>query len=130
MTDPDVAGRIVDLTQARGAEYERAVAARRERERGRKREARRRLTPEQREGERGRKRKARTMQTPEQRARERERRQSRKTPRPIMAVDGEGGGTDYEGRQNYFLLVAANSEGTHIFHRNGEHLITSDCFEF
>ena len=64
MTDPDVAGRIVDMTQARGAEYERTVEARRERERARKLEARRRLTPEQRERERSRKHKARTMQTP------------------------------------------------------------------
>ncbi len=130
MIDPEVAGRIVDMTQARGAEYERIVETRRQRERTRKQEARRRQTPEQCERERGRKHKARTIQTPEQRAQERERRQSRKTPRPFMAVDGEGGGADYEGRQNYFLMVAANSEEIHVCHRDGEHLTTRACLEF
>ena len=48
----------------------------------------------------------------------------------IMGIDGEGGGTDYEGRQNYILISAANSEGTHVCHRDGEHLITRDCLEF
>jgi hypothetical protein len=51
-------------------------------------------------------------------------------PPPYMGIDGEGGGTDYEGRQNYILISAANSEGTHVCHRDGEHLITHDCLEF
>jgi hypothetical protein len=130
MTDPEVAARIVDMTQARGSEYERTVEARRERRRARKREARRRQTPEQRERERNRKHKARSTQSAEQREQERGRRQSRKKPRPFMAIDGEGGGTDYEGRQNYLLMVVANSEETHVCHRNGEHLTTRDCLEF
>src|SRR5262249_19445342 len=108
----------------------RSVEARRERERARKQEARRRQTSEQRERERNRKQEARAIQTPEQREQQRERRQSRKTPRPFMAIDGEGGGTDYEGRQNYMLMVAANSEETHVCHRDGEHLTTRDCLEF
>jgi hypothetical protein len=130
MADPEVARRIVNMTRARGAKYERTIEARRERERARKQEARRRQTPEQRERERSRKRKARTIQTPEQRDQERERRQSRKTPRPFMAIDGEGGGTDFEGRQNYLLMVAANSEQPRVFHRDGERLTTRDCLEF
>ena len=132
MTDPDAAGRIVEMTRARGAEYERAVEARRERERERKRQERRRLTSEQHNRERNRKHKARTLQTPEQRERERERerRQYRKKLRPFLAIDGEGGGTDYEGRQNYLLMAAANSEETHVRHRDGEHLTTHDCLEF
>jgi hypothetical protein len=130
VTDPEAAGRIADMTKARGTEYERTVEVRRERERARKQEARRRQTPEQRERERNRKQEARAIQTFEQRELERERRQSRKTPRPIMAIDGEGGGTDYEGRQNYLLMVAANSAETHACHRDGKHLTTGDCLEF
>jgi hypothetical protein len=71
MIDPEVLRRIIDMTRACGAEHERAVDARRDRERVRKREARQRLTPEQRRRERDRKRKARTTQTPEQRERAR-----------------------------------------------------------
>jgi hypothetical protein len=118
------------MTQARAAQYKRTVEARRERERARKREARRRQTPEQRERERNRKQTARSTQSAEQREQARERRQSRKKPRPFMAIDGEGGGTDYEGRQNYFLMVAANSEETHVCHRDGQHLTARDCLEF
>jgi hypothetical protein len=47
-------------------------------------------------------------------------------PRPIWGVDGEGGGTDDEGRQNYILLRA----GKRMLHRDGAHLTTVDCFEF
>src|SRR5215470_12093228 len=130
MIDPKVASRIADMAKARGADYERTVEARRERERARKQEARRRQTHEQRERECSRKHKARTIQTPEQRERERERRQSRKKPRRFLAIDGEGGGTDYEGRQNYLLMVAANSEETHVCHRDGDRLTTRDCLEF
>jgi hypothetical protein len=130
ITDPEAAGRIADMTKSRGADYARTVEARRERERARKQEARQRQTPEQRERERKRKHKARAIQTPEQRQEERERRQSRKTPRPFMPIDGEGGGTDFEGRQNYILMVAANSKETHVCHQGGQHLATRDCFEF
>ena len=111
MTDLEATARIADMTKARGGEYERTVEARRERERARKREERRRQTPEQRERERERKHGARTTQTPKQREQERERRQSRKTPRPFMGIDGEGGGTDYEGRQNYILIVGRKFRG-------------------
>lgn len=89
MTDPDVARRVADMIRARGGEYERAVEARRERERERKQEARRQLAPEQQERERSRKHTARMLQTPEQREQERERRNSRKTLRPFMAIDGK-----------------------------------------
>jgi hypothetical protein len=47
-----------------------------------------------------------------------------------MAIDGEGGGTDHLGRQNYLLMVAANSEDEHVLHRRGEPLSTRDCLEF
>jgi hypothetical protein len=47
-----------------------------------------------------------------------------------MAIDGEGGGTDDEERQNYLLMVAANSEETHVLHRDGEHLTTRNCLEY
>jgi hypothetical protein len=85
---------------------------------------------EQRDHESARKREARTLQTPEQRSREREQRISRKKLRSFMAVDGEGGGTDELGRQNYLLMVAANSEGEYLRHRQGEPLSTRDCHEF
>jgi hypothetical protein len=134
MTDPELAARIADMIRARGAEYERAVETRRwrkqEQERHRKSEARRRLTPEQRMRECYRKQKARAAQTPEQREQERQRKQSRKKVRPFMAIDGEGAGTDFEGRQNYLLMVAANSEETYTRHRDGERLTTRDCLEF
>jgi hypothetical protein len=104
----DAARRIGDMIQARGVEYERAIEARREQkreqERRRKRVARGRQTSDQRERESARKREARTLLTLEQREREREQRRSRKKLRPFMAVDGEGGGTDKLGRQNYLLM--------------------------
>jgi hypothetical protein len=104
----DAPRRVSDMIQARGVEYERAIEARREhnrqRDRRRKREARQRQTSDQHEQERARKREARTLLTPEQREREREQRRSRKKLRPFMAVDGEGGGTDKLGRQNYLLM--------------------------
>ena len=130
MIDPETGSRIADMTKSRGAEYERTVEARRERERVRKQEARRRQTPEQRLRERNRKKEARAVETPEQREQQRERRQSRKKPRPFMPIDGEGGGTDFEERQNYILMVAANSEETHVCHQDGGHLSTRDCLEF
>jgi hypothetical protein len=48
-----------------------------------------------------------------------------------MAIDGEGGGTDALGRQNYTLMVAAGVDGeAHILHRDGDHLLARDCFQF
>ena len=88
----------------------------RERQRQRKRKARKQQTPEQRERERererARKREARLHQTPEQREREKERGRARdrKKLRPFMGIDGEGGGTDDLGRQNYLLMVASGTE--------------------
>lgn len=130
MTDPEVAGRIADMTKARGVEHQRSVEARRERERERKQKARRQQSPEQRQHERERKQKARAKQTPKQREHEKEQRRSRKSPRPFMAIDGEGGGTDFEGRQNYLLMVAANSKETHVCHQEGAPLGIRDCLEF
>jgi hypothetical protein len=129
MTGP-VGARLADMIQARGAEYARAIEARREHERERKREARRRQTPDQIDRERARKRETRTLLTLEQKEREREQRRSRKKLRPFMGVDGEGGGTDELGRQNYLLMVAANAEDEHLLHRHGERLSTRDCLEF
>jgi hypothetical protein len=102
----------------------------RRRERVRKREARARQTPEQRQSERVRKREARTRQTPEQRERERQRSRSRQ--RPFIAIDGEGGGTDYLGRQNYLLMVASGQTAGEEFirHNDGKPLSTRDCLEF
>ena len=90
MSDPNNA-RVEDSIHARGADYERLVEHRRELERVRKREARKRQTPEQRENERERKREARLQQTHEQREREKERegKRNRAKLRPFMAVDGE-----------------------------------------
>jgi hypothetical protein len=85
----------------------------RERDSVRKREARKRQTPEQRKLDRERnsvrKREARKRQTPEQRERdkERERARSRKKVRPFWGVDGEGCGTDKLGRQHYTLMIAS-----------------------
>src|SRR6516164_8436564 len=81
MADTDIAWRT---------EHQRLAEYRREHERVRKRDARKRQTPEQREREK-----------------ERERRRSRRKIRPFMAIDGEGGGTDELGRQNYLLMVAS-----------------------
>src|SRR5690242_6255122 len=113
MTDPDTFTRVDDMIRERGAEYERLVADRRERSRARKRRTRKEQTVEQRERECTRKREARKRQTPEHREREkqRERKHDRNTLRPFMAVDGEGGGTDTLGRQNYFLMCAAGQSG-------------------
>ena len=132
--ETDTSQRVSDMIQARGIEYERAIEARRERkrerERRRKSEARRGQTSDQHERERARKREARTLLTLEQREREREQRRCRKKLRPFMGVDGEGGGTDELGRQNYLLMVAANAEGEHLLHRQGKPLSTRDCLEF
>jgi hypothetical protein len=130
----NAARRVADMIQAHGVDYERAVQARHERkresDRNRKINARRLQTPEQRGHESARKRTARTLQTPEQRERQRELRRSRKRLRPFMGVDGEGGGTDKLGRQNYFLMMAANSEQEHVFSRRGAPLSVCDCLDF
>ena len=134
MTDPDVNTRVGDMIRERGAEYEYLVGNRTERERMRKREARKRQPPEQQERERKRKREARKQQTPEQREREKDRegRRPRRKLRPFMAVDGEGGGTDELGRQNYFLMIASGqtSGEEQILHREGNPLSVRDCLEF
>src|SRR5258708_808429 len=128
MADTDITSRIGEIIRARGADYERLVQDRRERERERKREVRKHQTPEQREQERARKREARKHQTTEQRERElkRERRRTRKKLWPFMAVDGEGGGTDALGRQNYLLMVASGQIAgeERILHREGKPLST------
>jgi hypothetical protein len=45
---------------------------------------------------------------------------------PFIAVDGEGGGRDETGRQNYLLLRA----GTDCLFDNNRRLTSLDCFEF
>jgi hypothetical protein len=111
----DIASRIGEMIRARGPEYERRVRDRLERERERKREARKHQTPEQRECER-----------------ERERRRSRRKLGPFMAIDGEGGGTDHLGRQNYLLMVASGKTAgeERVLHREGMPLSVRDCLEF
>src|SRR5438046_10450841 len=108
MPDSDLTPRVGGITPAGLADYKHLIEARRERERLRKREARKQQTPEQHERERVRKQVARKRQTPEQFDREkaRERSRNRKKIRPFMAIDGEGGGTDELGRQNYLLMIA------------------------
>src|SRR5919205_75309 len=124
MSEPGSISRGGGLLPSPGADYERVLEERRERERARKRDARKRQTPEQRERERARKRDERLRSTPEQREREkkRERTRSRKKIRPFMAIDGEGGGTDDLGRQNYLLMVASGSRpgDERILHREGK----------
>jgi hypothetical protein len=122
--------RVGDTIQAHWPEYACAIEARRERERERKRKARRRQTPDQIKRERERKRDERRQETPEHREHQREQRRSRKKLRAFMAIDGEGGGTDHLGRQNYLLMVAANSEEEYVLDRRGEPLSIRDCLEF
>jgi DNA polymerase type B, organellar and viral len=132
--DPGIDERAEEYIRAHGLEYERLVEHRCEVERARKREARKRQTPEQQEQESARKREARLRQTPEQREREkgREGRRERAKLKPFLAIDGEGGGTDALGRQNYLLMVASgNTPGEErILHRDGKPLTTRDCLEF
>lgn len=134
-------------------DYERLLENRRERERQRKRQFRKRQTPqqrerhrirqqdarkrqtlEQRECHRIRQQEARKRQTPEQRKREEERQRSRsrQKQRPFMPIDGEGGGTDYLGRQHYLLMVASGQTAGEEFirHRDGKPLSAKDCLEF
>lgn len=83
-------------------------------DRNRKRNARARMTPAERE------------QTHRHDRVAQKKRRAAKPPRPFIGIDGEGGGTDDQGRQNYILLRA----GKRMLHRNGAHLTTVDCFEF
>src|SRR5262249_32803338 len=53
-----------------------------------------------------------------------------KKVRPFMAIDGEGGGTDEWGRQNYLLMVASGAGEEHVLHRNGKSLSVINCLEF
>jgi hypothetical protein len=131
MTDP-VAAPLQEGVRA--DETSGLAEKRRERERARKREARKRQTPEQREHERMRKRNARKRETAEQREREKKRQasRSRRKVRPFMAVDGEGGGVDECDRQNYFLMIAAGEAPgeAYMLRAEGETLTTIDCIEF
>ena len=134
MSDPSINERVEGSMGARGPDHERLVEHRRELERMRKREARKRQTPEQQEHERERKREARLRQTPEQREREKQRegRRDRAKLKPFLAIDGEGGGTDELGRQNYFLMVASGQTPgeEYILHCQGKPLSTRDCLQF
>ena len=134
MSDPSSDERAEEYIRARGPVYQRLVEQRREHERMRKRKARKRQTTEEREHERERKRQARLRQTPEQREREKERegRRDRAKLKPFLAIDGEGGGTDELGRQNYFLMVASGqtSGEEYVLQRQGKPLSTRDCLEF
>jgi hypothetical protein len=134
MSDPTNNARVEACIRARDPDHERRVEHRRAVDRLRKREARKNQTAEQREYERVRKRKARLRQTPDQREREKEReaRRCRRKKRPFMAIDGEGGGTDNLGRQNYFLIIGSGqtSGEDYILHRQGKPLSTRDCLEF
>jgi hypothetical protein len=152
MSVPSIKPRVKESIRACGADYERLEHRRElerlrkrkarkrqtseqlERERGRKREARKQQTLEEREHEHERKREARLQRTAEQREREKERnaRRNRTRLRPFMAIDGEGGGTDELGRQNYFLMVASGQTPgeQRILDRDGKPLSTRDCLEF
>lgn len=54
--------------------------------------------------------------------------------RPFIGIDGEGGGTDELGRQNYLLLHAAYHQGRQRFHRelfnDNTPLSPPDCMDF
>jgi hypothetical protein len=135
MRNPNVPEIVAQMIRERGAEYEQLVERRIERERVRKRVWRKqRQTSEQRERERVRKQAARERETPEQREREKDReaRRCRGKVREFMAVDGEGGGTDEFGRQNYFLMCASGQTAgeEYVCHHNGQPLSTHDCLEF
>jgi hypothetical protein len=124
--------RVDEIIPQTDVTSERVVGDRRERERLRKKKLRKRQTSEQRKRERLRKREGRKRQTHAQREREKERgrRRRRMKIRPFMALDGEGGGTDELGRQNYLLMVASGAGQPHILHRNGKPLSVRDCLEF
>jgi hypothetical protein len=104
---------IAALLDALGPEHAAVVEARRERARTRMQKLRRQQTPEQIEREAERKRNAR----------------ARKPPHPFMAIDGEGGGTDACGRQDYNLMMAVSAEQEFAL-KTGRCLTTIECFEF
>src|SRR5215472_18762279 len=110
------------------------LESRRKRERLRKRNERKRRTPEQRKQERLRKLEARRRQRPEQLEREkaRGRRRRQMNVRPFMAIDGEGGGSDELGRQSYLLMVASGMTvgEERVLHRDGMPLRVTDWLEF
>ncbi len=64
--------------------------------------------------------------------RQREEKRCRRKLRPFWGVDGEGGGTDELGRQNYFLMCASGqtSEEEYMVHREGRPLSIRDCLDF
>jgi hypothetical protein len=133
MPNPNVSVTVGQMIRERGADYLRLIEQRRERQRVRKQVWRKqRQTAQHRERDRVRKQEARERQTPEQREEKREERRCRKKPRSFMAADGEGGGTDALGRQNYFLMCASGQTAgeEHVCHRNGQPLSTRDCLEF
>jgi len=133
MLDPELALRIDEFTRTRGRKYQRKVEERHERDRQRRRDARKRQTPEQRAKEAVRKQEGRKRRTPEQREHEKKREQARpRRIRAFMAIDGEGGGTDALGRQNYLLMVAQCpvTGEKRIRHRGGNPLSTIDCLDF
>jgi hypothetical protein len=134
MANLDFTTLVGEIVQDRVVDYEDRVVFRRERERVRKRDARKRQTPEQLERARILKRAARKRQTSEQREHEKQRegRRCRRKLRPMWGIDGEGGGTDVLGRQNYLLMVASGqASGTEcMLHREGQPLSTRDCLEF
>jgi hypothetical protein len=134
MTNRSAKARLEEIIRSRGPDYQRLIQLRRELERLRKRQARKQQTPEQLEHERARKREARGRQTPQQREyeKEREARRDRAKLKPFLAIDGEGGGTDELGRQNYFLMVASDQTAgeEYILRRQGKPLSTRDCLEF
>lgn len=107
------AARAADMLAALGPEHAAASEARREGARVRMRKLRRQQSPEQIEREAKRKRQARAS----------------KPPPPFMGIDGEGGGTDPFGRQNYNLMVAAPADKEFVLN-TGRRLTTIECFEF
>src|SRR5438132_3738627 len=53
---------------------------------------------------------------------------------PFLAIDGEGGGANENGQQNYLLMCAreaADDAGTtRVLFKNNKRLTTKDCLEF
>ena len=107
------AARVAALLDALGPEHAAVIEARRGRARTRMRKLRRQQTAEQIEREAERKRNAR----------------ARKPPHPFIAIDGEGGGTDAFGRQDYNLMMAVSAEQEFVLN-TGRRLTTIECFEF
>ena len=104
---------IAALLDALGPEHAAVVEARRERARTRMQKLRRQQTPEQIERAAELKRNSR----------------AHKPPRPFMAIDGEGGGTDACERQDYNLMMAVSAEQEFAL-KTGRRLTTIECFEF